>query len=910
MTSGVFCRELIGRTAELASVLDRVRSADRRDSAVLAVRGEAGIGKTRLVEEAMAAARHDGFRAVAASTREYANAPYAVLQEALTQLGVDIAVPLDDSADDAKTRRFDAVARAIAEVADTEPRGLLVVVEDLHWADVGTLELLRFLARRLSAVRATIVVTYRPEEIESDSARAHSIVALERELLGIVTLHALTNRQIDRLLQSVITDRERQLAPDVTAQIRELSDGRPLFAEELLRGVFERLDRDSRAAPSVPTTIRVTVRERFAALSDEDRTVLLHAAVLGRRFSARFLAMFCALELTAVYAALRRSRDLQLIVEESDDQGDRFAFRHTLTREAVYAELLRAEARLMHGRVAELLAAEPSPDVAAIAEHLWRAGEESGAAAWSERAGDEAVALYAYADAARAYERAYQLTVDPQRRAHLAERTTEAWYALGDLAASVEWCGRTAEAYRAVGDLRLGGRVALRKARILFEGGRFADGLREADLLASAGDVEPAMRVEADLMAAGLLAAQGYAAEAIVRLERAERLDREPDAFVRARFSSTYAIALGKVGRVQEARERFADAIAQARAIGDHDLLLRTYNNWGNLELADGTLLRARELYGLALAGAERVKNRRLAAWTLQNAAVPALLCGDLVTAHELLERGAEIEHGVHVVHRWSLALDLRLRTLDGRLRADDVAQASTALDEEIDAVGLSSIAAIAAALAHRLAAEARLPEARDVIKRVMPVFDRVEAPYWLVEATARYGDAESRAHARELIAPIASRESALGARGTLAMFDAREALRQRRRDAAVALAESAVTAFHEAGWTLAEGYALELAGRLPEALGLFRRIGATAEVRRNTETAGTAPRHRGESTLTGREREIAGLVAAGLSTRAIAKRLVISERTVETHTASVYRKLGVSSRRALEQLLSESAAP
>jgi len=101
----------------------------------------------------------------------------------------------------------------------------------------------------------------------------------------------------------------------------------------------------------------------------------------------------------------------------------------------------------------------------------------------------------------------------------------------------------------------------------------------------------------------------------------------------------------------------------------------------------------------------------------------------------------------------------------------------------------------------------------------------------------------------------------------------------------------------------------LEPAGRVSEGVALFRRIGATAEVRRNTEVTGLVPRHRGESTLRAREREIAGLVAAGRPTRAIAELLVISERTVETHIAAVYRKLGVSNRRALETLLAETSA-
>ncbi|HEY0613674.1 MAG TPA: helix-turn-helix transcriptional regulator, partial [Candidatus Elarobacter sp.] len=447
----------------------------------------------------------------------------------------------------------------------------------------------------------------------------------------------------------------------------------------------------------------------------------------------------------------------------------------------------------------------------------------------------------------------------------------------------------------------------LRKARSLFEAGRFEAGLREADRLAATTGVEPVVRLEAEVMAAGLLAVHGRAAEAVERLERAAPREAAREPFVSARLSGAYAMSLGFVGRSEEARHRFALAVDEARALDDNDLMLRTYNNWGNLELVYGTLGRARELYLEALRVAERTNNRRIAAWTAQNAALPALVGGALTDARELIERSRHIEHGVFRVQRWSLALALRLDTLLGRHVAAELDHAFAALDAAIDDVDLASVAMLAAAIAHRLAAEHRIAEAGAVVARVLPVFAQVDAPYWLADAASRYGDAASRGRARELLAPVAANPGAVAAQGALALVDAREALRRRRRDESSALAERAVAAFRQAGWTLEEGYALELAGHVGEAVALFRRVGAIAEVRRNTETAVQPARRRGEATLTGREREIAGLVVAGHSTRAIADTLVISERTVETHIASIYRKLGVSSRRALEALLAEA---
>ncbi len=910
ISSGIFCRELIGRSSELAFLVDRVRMTAGRPSAAVVVRGEAGIGKTRLVDEVARAAREDGYRSATGSTREYANAPYAALEEALEQLGIDVAQPAEDGAADAKTRRFNAIAESIAAAAASETCGLLIAVEDLHWADVGTLELLRFLATRLAGHAVTFVVTYRPDEIESDSARARSIVALEREADAVVTLDALPAPQIERLLESVIRDGARSVSADVVTQIRDLSDGRPLFAEELLRGVLERLDRDGGAEPSVPTSVRVTVRERFASLTDADRTVLLHAALIGRRFSARFVASFSGHDLSGVYAALRRARDLQLVVEQPDDEGDAFAFRHALTREAVYSELLRAEARLMHGKVAQALAAEPVPDVTAIADHWWRAGDTAAAATWSERAGDDAYAVYAYADAARAYERAHRLAVDDARRAHLAERTGQSWYALGDLTHSVEWFGRAADAYHAAHQPHPAWRLALRKARVLFESGRYEAGLREADGLATTADVEPALRFEAEVMVAGLLTAHGRAAEALERLERAEQLGAHPDPFLSARFSGTYAMALGFVGRPDEARTRFETAVGEARAIGDNDMMLRTYNNWGNLEIAYGTLARARELYAEALRRGddEQPAHRRL---DLAERGAARRAVGRLRPGPAICSRAAR---GSSTASTSCTAGRSRCRCASERSKARPTQASSTAPGRRSTRRSTTSTCPRSRCWPPRSRTGWRPSTASRKRPRwsaaSCPIFEQVRGAVLagrrrLAVRRRRAARARPRADRRDRGAPGRPRRAGRA-----------RADRRPRRAAAPPPRRLHRARGARGGRVSRRGLDARrsLRARAGRPRGRRGRASSAASARRPRSAATPRPgspaaRRRGESTLTGREREIAGLLVAGHATRAIAETLVISERTVETHIAAIYRKLGVSNRRALETLLTESAA-
>ena len=485
ISAGVYSHQLIGRSRELAFLAERARDVRHRGGAIV-VRGEAGIGKTRLVEEFVHLAQDSGVSIGTGTAREYANAPYAALTQALTSLGIGPLPPPSETGGDAKFVWYNSVADELHAAVAATPHGTVVIVEDLHWADTATLDLLRFCASRLAADPILFVATYRTDDIEADTARARAIAALERDA-EVIGLNPLPPGQIEHLIAVILERVGRSVPLDVVAEIRDLADGRPLFAEELLRGVLERLERDGTGRPSVPTSIRATVRERYASLAPDARDVLLHAAVFGRRFSAQSVALLLGSDIGAIYASLRHARDLQLVVEDAQDD-DRFAFRHALVREAIYGEMLRAEARVVHGRVASLLSSSPKADVSEVAEHAWHAGDGENAADWNERAGDLAVSVYAYAESARTYDRAFRSTADDSRRARVAQRTAESLYALGEAERSAEWFAHAVEASRRLGAASLAGRLRLRRARVLFELGRYDEGLAEADAIARGED--------------------------------------------------------------------------------------------------------------------------------------------------------------------------------------------------------------------------------------------------------------------------------------------------------------------------------------------------------------------------------------------------------------------------------------
>ena len=910
ISSGLVCRDLIGRSLELDFLLARTQAGPARRSAVVVVRGEAGVGKSRLTDEFVAAARGRGTRAVTVAAREYSDAPYAPINEAFEALGVRAAPdgegPAGDGGD-AKLRRFSFFAGQLAASAQAHPRGMAFVIEDVHWADGGTIEVLRFLARRLANEPVSIVATYRPEDVEADSARARAIGALEREAGERITLDPLQPDQIDKLLRTVLRDAGRKLGADVLGEIRDLSDGRPLFAEELLRGVFERIAREGTERAVVPTSIRATVRERFASLPPDDRDVLLHAAVVGRRFSARFLARLGGFESGTVYRALRRARDLQLVVEEDDDDGNCFAFRHALTREAVYAELLRAEARELHARVAVALANEATIDVAAIAEHTYRARDAEHAVAWNDRAGDGARTAFAHGDAARYYERAHEFAGQPGQRGDLAEKAADAWYATGDVERSAAWLERAMEALTQTDRVR-SARLAIRHARMLWELGQHEASIGATrELTDRLGAQESGLRFEAMVTLAGLLNALVRPAEALVHLVVAETLLEHADRHWVTRFHGIYGYCLGLLGRGPEARDRFTTTIALAREHGEDDVLLRTLNNRGNLELKTGTVANARVFYDDALLVAERTKNLRIVSWVSQNAALAALVGGDIEAAQAHLARSNSVEHRLPLIQRYACAIAMRLAVLTGGGHESERHEATAAFEAAMTAQDQQSIAILGGALTYAALADGRNEAAEEIVGRAIRVVELNDMPYWLLAVAARCGDGETRARGRAALASAAEQGDAVAAQGLLALADAREALRRRKREEATRLAEVAAGLLRGAGWALDEAEALEVAGRVADAVALFRRAGATAEVRRLTETESAAPRRRGDAGLTAREREIVSLVLAGRSARAIADTLVISERTVETHVAAAYRKLGVSNRAELASVVAGS---
>ena len=390
----VLCPVVVGRAGELRTLASALEAAVAGRGGFVAVTGEAGVGKSRLLRELarMAADRHVPVvagRAVPASTTAY-----RPLTEALLQLLRGAPVPEDPSlgpwlshlaalvpgvagagaplepagGTSTDAIRGEAVLRLLRHL---RPDGLVVSVEDLHWADPDTVSVLEYLADNATDQALLVVASLRAEP----PSPAADLVRRLRGRPGVVhvPLGRLSAAGVAEMIASCGTD----AGPDARSRIVRVSDGVPLLVEELL------------ASPGIPESITDTVRARLGELDDDERAVLQSAAVMGRYFDWEILPAATGLDMAVVSRALGRAVECALL----SAHGAGFRFRHALTTEAVLATMLPPLAReTARAALAALDSAHP------YLEGAWR----ETAAELAARAGDRARAGRLLADAGRA----------------------------------------------------------------------------------------------------------------------------------------------------------------------------------------------------------------------------------------------------------------------------------------------------------------------------------------------------------------------------------------------------------------------------------------------------------------------------------------------------------------------------
>jgi DNA-binding CsgD family transcriptional regulator len=919
ISAPVFCREFIGREKEIELLVERVRNAAHGTGSVVLVGGEAGIGKTRFVEEARGRVVHNGGRFTSGGCDVHSQSPLGPIVEALRELnasshGALTEVPrlrfalarllpelqLGDAQPQAVEDRrgqYEAIIVALRHLGADAP--VLVAIEDAHWADLATLEFLRYAAERVAHAKLVLVVTYRSDELNAHHPLTSTLAKVSGRTCWSLTLPPLSDAEMRRLASDALEGyEEARMLP--LGEILRLAEGSPLFAEELLRHALE-----PRGQPGLdvelPLSVRALVLERMGALLPDDRMTLSYAAVIGTRFDAEMLARMRGRTVDEIVALLRRVRDLQLIREERGRRGS-YVFRHALVREALYEELLWDEARPMHIQIAQELAGGPDREdhVIELAYHWWAAREAAQAARYNTEAGDLAASRLAHEDAVRFYERALEFVDEGgETQAVLYRKLATALNLASPGHRSLRAYQKSLAYYERVGDRASVVDLLLAIGRAQWQisdaDSQVASVLRALEIMESTPD-DP--RYFAALVeSVAMFALRGDPQRAEHYIELADHFGGSATNLARSRFHNFRGVTRLLQGNVTGLIEDYETALRLANQEPDahNDSLVRV--NYGYATLGAGELAIAQRAFDEHARFTREHFHLRDKAYCLAGAAELDLLRGELERARSRLRESRAVLPSTELpwilIQRASVAIPVGLRLGDSELveryaREEIVALAYRSKEDQW-------IAPISAAFAEWYAVRGEPERARELVDRAIDALHGVYSSR-IVPAVAQYGSPTAIRRAHDLLSAWAAGRGCRAGIAYLALFRAIVAGREGRD--ARELAGDAARRCAELGLRLYEALAYELAARPREALALSRTFGDVAAVRRLEAVLSPVNRRgRASNELTAREREIAQLIAAGRSNRAIAEQLVVGERTVESHVASILGKLGVASR-------------
>ncbi len=985
---------LIGRSAEINTLAAGLNEAEAGRGAAFVVVGESGIGKTRLVTTIAEHAAQRGFSvAVGRGYPIETGVPYAVFSDALLPLlravEPSVLTLLTRGGTAELTQLFPALAldRQTARVPLVPPKGdpaevkarllwnfaqflsryaakrpLLVVLENLQWADSASLEMLHFVARQLAGSRLAIVCTHNDPDLRGNA----SLRAMEHSLrnLGGVQRLRLAPLPVDAVAELLARtfDVDAARAGTFAQRLHHWTGGNPFFIDETLKSLVEsgqlkraheRWEGWDVETLRVPATIRDATLARLADLRPDARRLADTVAVFGGRATYDELAAVTGLEDDALIAAIDELRAPDLFTERRDGEDIVYDFSHPLLQELLYAELGLARTRALHGAIAQALerlyGSRAMQRSGTLAFHYSRGDRRQlalKAVEYLSAAGRDASAKYANREAADYLSAALDIADATGVGVELVVELARVRQRLGDYSAALElWRRALAAAIRDEDWSRVAA-VERSIGLALYWSGSFNDALEHFD--------------------AALHAAR-----------------RAGDRRIEARVLVPKATCLQAVGNPDAARADIERALAIAGELGDESLLARAHRALLLFHLWTGPAERAREHGAQAIALAARSQQRGVewsARWAL---AVLAGLTGHaeelrlhLAEAQRLAEElrspvyrvstaEVEIEYAAGTGD-WDRAVLVAERTIEmaraiGQralaprplvwlgllyLGRGDIERGKACVDEAWDLASAGDSAdpvrdvhTIVPAHIGRAAYHLTIGEYAEAIRvgesglriadesgyvvwaihRLMPVI--AEAALW----------ADDIERATAIGARLRRQSAVLGQRLGLAWADACDALVELLggdAHGAVTVLRNAIDALEAIPFVadaarLRRRLAMALVAtgdrdgatrELRHAHDVFARLGAERELdatRDQLRELGARPPTRstaqGVSGLTGREVEIIRLVVARRSNKEIGVTLGISARTASTHLSNIFAKLGVDSRGALADRARES---
>ncbi|HSH81634.1 MAG TPA: BREX system ATP-binding domain-containing protein [Herpetosiphonaceae bacterium] len=977
---------IIGREFELNALGQALHAAQRGEGHCIFITGEAGVGKSRLLNELRQRAVGERFVVLQGHCFEQdVSFPYSLWINALRDLfawseaseiekllgplasefvkllpelalllaEVEPTPALDPESE--KRRLFEALARFAAQLAAASP--LLIVLEDLHWSDAASLDFLRAFTHRLVDRPMLLIATYRSDEQPPQLVRFLAQVNRERGADELV-LAPLTRNQAAEMTRKILK-LERLPGDEFLDLIMRLTEGNPFFIEEVLKTLTEAGNalgaagmwkRQSGKDLQVPSSVYDAVQRRMERLSPETRRVLTLAATMGQRVSFELLHQVSSKAEPELLAAIKDLLAAHLLVEESADQ---FAFRHALTRDAVYMGSLLRERQVLHKQIGETMeqfwGATSDSHAAELAYHFDQAAVWDKALKYSQHAGEQAHKLHAPREAlahfSRALEAAEQLNIAPSwsipsGRAHALELLGEFDRARADYELALELARRAED--------RGGEWAMLIDLGFLWQS---RDWVRAGDYFERAFDLarsleEPALIAQSLNRIGHWHLHRGQAREALSCHQQALALFRElNDRRGVAHTLDLLGLDSYTLGEVVQGAAYCEEAVPILRELDDRQGLANTLANlsfrpWFDTEvMGEIDLHQLANLSETALEIARSCDYRVGEGFALNEGAVCLCRVGEYGRGSEYLRRALgiaeEIEHrelltGVHLAWGTDLGLGLlafaearkhleaarvaaqergsvalafvaTARLVTAYILQNDLARAQGLLHEVVQA-DLPDVTEMTFMLRSCWAARAELELALGNPGRALHIVERLLAS---TANLAQYGPHAvprlSQLRGQALVALGRIEEAVAELQGALHVAGAqgqRPTLWRLHADLGKAYRAMRRRERAELAFSSARTIIQQLANTVPDGAlrenFLKQALGAIPAAPALTPRQAAMKQFGG---LTERERQVAVLIAEGQSNREMARTLLITVRTVEAHITRILDKLGLKSR-------------
>lgn len=811
---------LIGREAQVRQLQAALDAARQGRGQLVLVHGEVGVGKTRLVQEVIEAAE-DVYLLVGHAYEADGTPPYQPLIESIRgaqsllesldppipglwlrevsrlvpELEAQVTEPAGPSmplyAEEARSRLFEGIARLIGRLAEERP--VILALDDLHWADEASLELLGYLTRALAHHRVLIVATYRAEEASPTLRR------LIRDLrrAGLVTQIAVNRLTVDEVTAMIRNMAGMEEGAERFSQrIYERTAGNPFFVIEVIKSLFEQgllrqepggwattwedFVSDYRTLP-LPLSVREVVEARLERLDEKTRMVLETAAVIRQPFAFSTVQMASGLSeieaLDAFDAMLRAGLIHEVTV---DVDGSIYDFTHPLIREVAYHNLSGARRQHLHCRVGQALETLylPSPNgvIDRLAYHFGMGGARDKALKYAIAAGHRARSVYAAEAAIEHYQRALSLKPDPAQTAEIMAGLGDV-YTLqgrhGEAIASYERALELVSTPQDVADLhRRIGRVCERggdyqTALAHFEAGKAA--------LADAGPSPMMARLDDGIALIHIREGRYDAAIELCQraLDSLNGLDSEQDtrqevAWLHNTLGSAY---LGR-GNYSAALEHFHHSLELRAELKDLQGTATLHNNIGVVHYYRGDYQAAHECYERSLAIKEEIGDMYGLAMSHMNLGLTSFRLGDQDAAHHHLTqalnlcRDIEAEGLLPEIYRILAQLHLEIDDVGGAaVYAGKALEAAQELrSDTFVGVAYRVLGQVAAARDERVEAREHFEESRRIFQASGEAHQLAKTAAAYGEVLARWGELDAARAQLEQAAQI-FRESGAGPR-------------------------------------------------------------------------------------------------------------------------------------------------